>query len=125
MSWPPPGSARWPCAALSGHRQTQSPGRGAAFDIKAAYTPDSPLPPGFDSQLGRFDVKPPAGGPVKLKLKLRLNLNCCAGLESAQYVTEEEYEERVPRAAPAAAPAAKARCLACPCCALALLQMFS
>ena len=82
--------------------------RGQAFDIQAAYTDDSPIPTGFGRQLGRFDIKPPAEGPVKLKLKLRLNLNCCTSLESAQYVSEEEYEEKVPKAAPAA-PAAKVR----------------
>ena len=91
--------------------------RTSAFDVTAQYTPESNIPQGVDRTLGRFTVKPPSGlgaadGKLKLKMKLRLNLNGCVGLEDVQNAVEEEYEDKVPRAAKVRCTCAVLVCLA-------------
>ncbi|DBB16364.1 hypothetical protein WJX82_007687 [Trebouxia sp. C0006] len=92
------------------------------FELQAKYSADSPIPQGFDQDIGRFMLGPPkapaAGDKPKLKVKVRLNLHGVVGVESVQQVDEEEYEEKVKRpiakdtkmadAAPAAKPADEA-----------------
>ncbi|EIE18231.1 heat shock protein 70E [Coccomyxa subellipsoidea C-169] len=74
--------------------------RNTAFTLTARYTDDSPVPEGFDRTIGTFEIGPPVNVPTdgsnaKIKVKVKLNLHGVVGVESAQQIEEEEYEETV------------------------------
>ncbi|CAE7379908.1 Hspa4 [Symbiodinium natans] len=70
--------------------------RKGPFDLKLEYEDTSALVPGAGKLLGNFKIDlPPAGETKKIKVKAKLTLNGTFGIESAQMLEEEEYEEKV------------------------------
>eukprot|EP00435_Cladocopium_sp_Y103_P072645 s5_g40.t3 len=70
--------------------------RKGPFDLKLEYEDTTALVDGVNKFLGNYKVDlPPAADTKKIKVKAKLSLNGTFGLESAQMLEEEEYEEKV------------------------------
>lgn len=70
--------------------------RKGPFDLKMEYGDLSRLLPGCDQLIGNFKVDLPVGAEAKkVKVKAKLSLNGTFGIESAQMVEEEEYDEKI------------------------------
>lgn len=70
--------------------------RKGPFDLKLEYEDTTALVDGVNKFLGNFKVDlPGAADTKKIKVKAKLSLNGTFGLESAQMLEEEEYEEKV------------------------------
>lgn len=70
--------------------------RKGPFDLKLEYEDTSALVPGCAKVLGNFKVDLPASADSKkIKVKAKLSLNGTFGIEGAQMLEEEEYEEKV------------------------------
>ncbi|CAK9017674.1 unnamed protein product [Durusdinium trenchii] len=68
--------------------------RKGPFDLKLEYEDTSALVPGCAKVLGNFKVDLPASADSKkIKVKAKLSLNGTFGIEGAQMLEEEEYEE--------------------------------
>lgn len=70
--------------------------RKGPFELKLEYEDMAQLVPGCEKVLGNFKVDLPTSSEAKkIKVKAKLSLNGTFGLESAQMLEEEEYEEKV------------------------------
>eukprot|EP00931_Biecheleriopsis_adriatica_P106952 TRINITY_DN812_c1_g1_i6.p1 TRINITY_DN812_c1_g1~~TRINITY_DN812_c1_g1_i6.p1 ORF type:complete len:853 (-),score=311.16 TRINITY_DN812_c1_g1_i6:91-2649(-) len=70
--------------------------RKGPFDIKMEYADAANLVPGVDTLLGNFKIDLPVSAEAKkVKVKAKLSGNGTFGIEGAQLVEEEEYEEVV------------------------------
>jgi len=80
--------------------------RKGPFDLKMEYGDMSRLVPGCDQLLGNFKVDLPASAEAKkVKVKAKLSLHGTFGIETAQMVEEEEYDEKVKEKREIQAPA--------------------
>eukprot|EP00440_Ansanella_granifera_P040615 gb/GFBE01044050.1/.p1 GENE.gb/GFBE01044050.1/~~gb/GFBE01044050.1/.p1 ORF type:complete len:835 (+),score=335.21 gb/GFBE01044050.1/:1-2505(+) len=70
--------------------------RKGPFDLTLEYADTAALLPGTEKLLGNFKVcLPPSDDTKKVKVKAKLSLHGTFGIESAQMIEEEEYEEKV------------------------------
>eukprot|EP00933_Yihiella_yeosuensis_P016863 TRINITY_DN14262_c0_g1_i1.p1 TRINITY_DN14262_c0_g1~~TRINITY_DN14262_c0_g1_i1.p1 ORF type:complete len:844 (-),score=269.73 TRINITY_DN14262_c0_g1_i1:101-2632(-) len=70
--------------------------RKGPFDIKMEYSDLESMPAGTPKILGDFKIElPPQAEAKKIKVKAKLSLHGTFGIEGAQMVEEEEYEETV------------------------------
>jgi len=70
--------------------------RKGPFDLKMEYGDTSACPAGTEKLLGNFKIDMPVSADAKkIKVKAKLSLHGTFGIENAQLIEEEEYEEKV------------------------------